>query len=460
MKLPRVHQRDALDWSRDKDAFGLVHEMRLGKTLTTIWHFTDDDDAERILVIAPLSVLKNWQDELTSFGIDSIILTGSIDQRVELATANWHSTRWFLLNKEGVIERGHRTSRNKPKAVLSKVCRLGWDAVVVDESTMLKNPKSLLSQCVCDQLRIRVDRRVILTGLPTPKDWRDLFQQMKFLFGRFCGCSNWWQFQDKFFQQGWSQYDLVPKRGALQTIKEEFHRLCHVRTRKQVGLDKEKVHQPRWLELPPKVRREYDLIDKDWKLAGVRTKFAVVKRQWLSQIPGGRLKGDVTLHHNSKLNELLELVGGEMQGQPMVLWFSYVAEVSAATKLLREKGYRVRSIHGAVPQAHRTLYRKQFQSGKVDYLCILVSSFKYGLNLSRASAALYYSMSDNPEDYYQSMDRILHMDKDGPLLYIYLLCRDTIDEDRYNALREGVASSRQLLRRMGEFAQLRRKVAA
>ena len=53
---------------------------------------------------------------------------------------------------------------------------------------------------------------------------------------------------------------------------------------------------------------------------------------------------------------------------------------------------------------------------------------KFGLNLSHASTAVYFSNGFSREDRIQTEDRIEHTHKKEPLLLIDLVCRNSIDQ--------------------------------
>lgn len=440
-RTPMPHQQQALQWARGKDRLAFFHEMRLGKTLTTIWWLQKVSAAERILVVGPLSTLPSWQEELTAEGEVSTLLLGDSNQRLAAAseTSRSKQRRWFLLNHEATIVRGAKTfgSDPKPRAIPSPVLQLPWNAVVLDESARIRNPKALQSRALCEACT-NVRYKACLSGLPNPTSLLDFFQQMKFLFGSFMGCNNFWAFRDTYFAPDWSGYSWNPKRGVEDKIRRALRELCHFLSRKQVGLANKKVFETRTVHLPQKSREAYDRAEHDFAIEGYQqTNWTLVVRQWLSGICGGRPKHlPKTCHHNAKLNELLELLEGELKGEQVVVWFRHRAELVAVTKKVREAGLRVRCIYGDTPVMLRKMYRRKFVLHKLDVLCLQMQTGKYGIDLSTSNTAIYYSMTDDPEDFAQSMERIEHPKKKAILLYLVLLAADTIDEDRYKALRE------------------------
>lgn len=98
---------------------------------------------------------------------------------------------------------------------------------------------------------------------------------------------------------------------------------------------------------------------------------------------------------------------------------------------------------------------KRFNDGRCLGLTISVQCGKYGLNLSRASTAIYFSNTYNLDDRVQSEERILHTSKqDTPLLYIDLISANTIQADILKVLRKKHAKTQYF---MGDILEETRK---
>ena len=443
MRKPRPHQADVLKRRKNSDRLGLFHEMRLGKTLTTIWWLLAKRDAKKILVSAPLSVLASWEEELSAERQTSVILSGSKVQRAELAMSS--SVQWHLTNPESLTETGHRRSDGKSIAVPSPLCLLPWDAVVIDESTCLKSPTSQLSRVCCDAFS-RVKYRVCLSGLPNPEDPMDFFQQMKFLNGSLLGCSNFYEFREKHFDVDLTGYGWWPNKGTEAAMRSEMDRCSEFLTRKDAGLGNERVREFRTIEIPAKVRKEVERAEKELAVGESETNWPIVARQWALQLLGGRAKDHTEFHHDAKLNELLSLLTGELKREKVVVWFRYTSELQAALDLLSRKGVPCGRIDGAASREERAVSVQKFKKGKLRVLCCQYRAAKYGIDLSASSTNVFFSLVESQEDYFQATERIESLAKSEPLLSIHLIVRDSLDEDIYESLRVKNLQSRMFLR--------------
>lgn len=442
-RVPRAHQHEVLERRKNANRLGLFHEMRLGKTLTTIWWLNAKSDAKKILLSAPLSVLASWEEELSAERQLSVVLSGSKSQRVELAMSG--SARWHLTNPEGLTETGCRRSDGKSIAVPSQLCLLPWDAVVIDESTCLKNPASQISRVCCSAFS-RVKYRACLSGLPNPEDVMDFFQQMKFLYGSLLGTDNYYEFREKHFYCDDTGYGWWPRRGTEAAMRSEMEKSCDFLTRKDAGLGNERVREFRTVEIPNKVRKEIERSEKELAVGDSETNWPIVARSWALQLLGGRSKNHPQFHHDAKLRELIEILTNELRREQVIVWFRYTAELEAALEFLSRKGIPSGRIDGAVSREDRAAYVQKFKKGKLRVMCCQYKAAKYGIDLSTSSTNIFFSLVESQEDYFQASERIESLSKSEPLLSIHLIVRDSLDEDIYESLKVKNLQSRMFLR--------------
>merc|ERR1719220_2916485 len=172
----------------------LAHCMGLGKTLqsVTLTHtvMTQRKVAlQRVMVICPVNVVKNWKDEFDKWlpgdmGLDVTEMSGEKD--------NWGRADrigyWY--NEGGVILIGYDMFRNltnadnkkfkkKQREVFNR-CLLdpGPELVICDEGHLLKNEKSAINKAVN---RITTPRRIILTGTPLQNNLKEYYEMVNFV---------------------------------------------------------------------------------------------------------------------------------------------------------------------------------------------------------------------------------------------------------------------------------------
>lgn len=432
MRRPfRSYQREAFRYTLGRNACALFMEMRLGKTLVAV-RSIDIKGAYPALVVAPYSTLYGWQRELALEGINDVaVLTGTAQQRMQkLNRAIEDGTRWFLLNKEG-----HR--------VIPSIANLSWHTVVLDESTFIKNPQTVVSKFYTKRFE-HVNDRYILTGTPAPEGLLDYYQQLKFLEPSWLSAKNYWDFRQQHFVN--VRYDWRPTKAGATKIHRVLADQCFYMTRKDAGLGGEKIYQRRVVQMPPSIRTAYNTVVKEFVLEGLtgethETIWATSRFVWLRKLCGGFAGDDFVF--DAKINELLYLLLTELKSQQVVIWCNYLHELHAITERLcvRYKG-RVAAIYGGVKQEERTAIIRRIASGELDYVVIQPETAKYGVDLSAASTAVFYSTPPGAETRQQAEDRLIASGKLDSSLIIDLVVENSIDEDIVNGVLEKHASDR------------------
>lgn len=397
-------------------------EMRLGKTLIVIrrcllYKPRNPSMGLRILIIAPSSALPSWELELKKERQrDVVYLLGSRKKRLELLG---EGHRWNLMNKEGWM-------------VVPEIEDEEFDAVVVDESTIIKNIRAGITRFMVYRFE-DVPHRWALSGLPNPEDDMEYWSQIAWVNGGYAfGSDNFYEWRYRWFKQPRYGYGWVPLPGVLNEIHESVGERAFVMTRAQAGMEVPKVYERRWLDLPKRLRRSYDTAEREFVLEyGDRfhksTFHRLVTSTWKRQMCDGFLDG--RLVWKGKIKELLYLLREPLARQSVVIWFAYNPALRKAYRALKKAKISVGTLTGKVRMRDRAKVQRRFQRGRFRVLCAQIKCADRGVDLSRASTAVYFSNSPSCEARIQTEDRIADVDKDETLLYIDLVVRDSVDSD-------------------------------
>lgn len=437
------HQRRALRYAQDRDRIALFMEMRLGKSPVSIRWASDD---RRVLLVAPLSTLLgqlNWHGELVREGITPTMLPNVRRQDRERILRpsrirdgrlkrRW-ATGWFGVNFEAL--------RTQPF-----ILDAPWDAIIIDESTRIRSPRAQVTKLLLARAS-HIPRRAILSGLPNPETPMDYFCQFKFLDGEFMGFDNFWAFKQSLFRQTYPQWNWQPKSGVRQRIKEAVHERAFVLTRKQAGVGSDKVREQRSVPLNAAQKRAIKEIRKEYAIDGTETKWAPVAHLWQQRLAGGFHPITKELLSDAKVRLAEELVMDEFRRQSIVMWFRFNHEIDFFYKWMKKRNrkLRVERVHGNVKDSKqiRGPVQDRFQDGFTRLVLLQIKLGKFGWNLSKSSTAVYYSNSYEFEDRSQSEDRIIHLTKRDPCLYVDLVTVGTPDEAVVDALSDKRITARQ-----------------
>lgn len=410
----------------------LFMQMRLGKTFCILRAFRKQN-VGRILVVTPKSVIGIWCDEFETEKIKNYCWFSSKEWK------KWQKTygkkigmpKWVVMNYECVI----RLTNDE----LSR-----FDVVVVDESVRLKDPQTKTTKFFLQNFQ-NFKQRICLSGEPAPNTPLEYFTQFQFLKGKWMGCDNYWRFRSRYFGSDSSGWNWWPRGSTKQVIQNQIQKDAFVLSRKDAGVAMKKVYQVREVEMPSHVRKEYKRMEKEFVAnlpdgTELETKYVLPQLSYLQQMAGGHLKKQ----HLSdfKIDELVYLLQTELKNEQVLVWSWFTWEIKRIQERLKKELISCSSITGSVPILLRQDYQSSFQSGKLKVLCMQVATGKYGLNLSRASTAIYFSNSLKPDDRNQSEYRIEHNTKKSEtLLYIDIVTKNTVDVGVLNALKRKKANA-------------------
>ena len=388
--------------------------------------------------MTPLSVFVSWEEELLKeeYAYEDInILRGSAEQKY--ATVLNSKATWTIVNFESLLEDNPnynpnlKRGKNSRKRIGGKILRLPWDSITIDESTKIRKPGAEITRHICNDVD-HITYRALLTGLPDPESVLDYFQQFYFLYGSFMSCFDYWMFRRKYFKQ--AGFEWVCHTSQRRKIREEVHKWAFVLTRKRAGIGSKKIYSKRTVEMNSAQKKMYKGVEKDfeyeYKGEVEETKWVPVKYVWMQRISGGFTPDGKKPISDNKLNEIINLLKGDLKNEPTIIWFRYDAEVQYISKKLRSKGFNVGIFTGADKTGDYL-----FKSSRIQILCAQEACGQYGLDWSRSSTSIYYSNYYDGEIRAQSEDRIIHPKKKDPVLYIDLLSEGSLDRHAVEILR-------------------------
>ncbi|CAK8539872.1 unnamed protein product [Lathyrus sativus] len=155
----------------------LADQMGLGKTIQTIGllsHLKSKGLDGPYMIIAPLSTLSNWMNEISRFApsLHAVIYHGSRDQRDEIRRKHMPRT---IGPKFPIVITSYEIAMNDARKFFRAY---QWKYLVVDEGHRLKN-----SQCKLVKMLkyISVENKLLLTGTPLQNNLAELWSLLNFI---------------------------------------------------------------------------------------------------------------------------------------------------------------------------------------------------------------------------------------------------------------------------------------
>ncbi|MGX8177222.1 DEAD/DEAH box helicase [Exiguobacterium artemiae] len=385
----------------------LADEMGLGKTIQAIGYL-ETLPPGRVLIVAPASLLHNWQAELTRFAPARTVhlLTGARKHRLNQIET---------IPADGIFLISYPSLRADMEAHQT----VEYDVVIFDEAQQLKNPAS---QTAVRLRRLRAKRRFALTGTPLENRTDDLWSIFRVIFP-----------------------SLLPDLQTFQTwshdeIKRFIRPFLMRRTKDEVLQDlpkKQIVHH--YTDLGPTQKKLYASYLSKLQLETLRHLDDTKREDRIKLLAGlTRLRQiccDPALFvedytgESTKLERLLTLIEEKLAAGHRILIFSQYTKMLAR---IRERLAARQRAHflltGETPIEDRVALCDRFNAGEVDLFLISLKAGGTGLNLATADTVILYDSWWNPAVEQQAADRAHRLGQQSPVEVIKLLMTGTIEE--------------------------------
>jgi SNF2 family DNA or RNA helicase len=356
-----------------------------------------------VLVIAPTSVLGNWQKELERFAPDLQVGLHYGSNRAKGDT--------FLPALEGkdVVLTSYALAHLDEDELAS----YKWSSIVLDEAQNIKNSQTKQSRAI---RHLDAYHKIALTGTPMENRLSELWAIFDFLNPGYLG--NLPQFQRRFVAPIEKDRDEA-KIQQLQRLIGPFL-LRRTKQDPDVALNlPDKQEQKEYCPLTVEQASLYEQLVQDTlaniqQLSGIQRRgFILLMLNKLKQIcnhPALYLKEaeptDIT-DRSMKIQKLLDVMENIRDRDESCLIFTqYIRMGDMMKKLLEEQtGEPVLFLNGSVRKTDRDAMIEQFQSGRYKIFILSLKAGGTGLNLTAANHVIHYDRWWNPAVENQATDR-------------------------------------------------------
>ena len=408
---PHQYQKDAVQFLYENKNALLFADMGTGKTsiVLSLLHSLFAICEFRIakaLIIAPLRVCQlTWPMEIAKWDFSKHFSHTFLHGKNKKNIAVQHDI--YLMNYEGIAWLVEYL-RNNP---------CPFDIVVFDEISKLKDPTTKRFKAL-KKILPYFNRRIGLTGTPSPNSYMDLFSLMYSIdegksIGKFIT-----QYRDKFFDKSYNGFTYTLKSHATKVIDKLIApHVFRIESSNPVPITYTDIN----IFLPKFIMDGYKVLEKEFFLKFDKTVIkgvnAAVLLNKLRQYVGGAVyteDRDVKLIHNYKLLTLDKIAG------PSIVAYAYQHE------LVRLKQSYPDAVDFAVGNQNETI--SQWNKGKISKLLIQPASMAHGLNLQFGGATLvWFTLPWSLEQYLQANARIWRQGQREPVEIYHLMVDNTID---------------------------------
>ncbi len=421
----RPYQKAGYDWLQflNTYSFGgcLADDMGLGKTvqtLTLLQKEKEKDNGSTNLLVMPTSLVYNWEMEARKFTPKLKILNYTGTARVK--DFERFARYDIVLTSYGITR--------VDSEILSQFY---FNYIILDESQAIKNPDSIVSQCV-RQLKSR--RKLILTGTPIENSTMDLWAQMSFVNPGLLGTQ-------RFFKEHY----LIPiekkkdqeKTARLNALIKPF---MLRREKSQVAKDlPEKIENVKYCELAPDQKEFYEKEKNAYRskilevieTEGVQKSHMILLQGLtrLRQIANHPKLVDPDYQGGSgKFEDVTYMITNALGKNHKILIFSqFVKHLKLIEEYLNQQQIPYAYLDGSVKDRQSEVEKFQ-QNKEIRLFLISLKAGGLGLNLTEADYVFLLDPWWNPAVEAQAVDRAHRMGQRNTVFSYKFITRDTVEE--------------------------------
>lgn len=473
---PRPYQRAIVENLWQEEALALFLEQGLGKTKVVLDQAAFqylNNGCNGLVVVSKILAVENWYkveiEKHLNVPFEKHLYTAGARKKVPTV---WHPTQALrlLMVNDGQLRTKHGLAAVERFIDNHKV------GMVIDESTLIKNPSAKLTKAAI-KLGKKAAYRRILSGTPDPQGPQDYYSQYRFLDPNILVTPSFTAYKNMYCKQK----ILFINGREIRTPTREFNPGMRELFEKKVGKNTVRLRKDEVLpDLPPKqyqkivyslpteVQREYNRLAEEFfaelvvernpdEKASVTALVAVARITRLHQLACGHIvadDGSLRRVDGGRYDVLKELLDGRPEQSKTIIWCHYRDNIDELEERLGAdfgKDSVVR-IYGGIKASDRTFALEAFQEGEARFLLANPAAAGWALTLTCADAAIYYSNSYNFEHRAQSEDRIHRIGQTAnKVMYYDIVADGTVDERILDVLKSKKDFSETIMRGLNEW---------
>lgn len=427
----REYQKTGFRWLKSLAAYGLggilADDMGLGKTLQVITFILSEITEESVpsLVVAPTSLVYNWQEEVKKFApqLRTLVIAGTpVERKILLERcmdADLVITSYGHLKRDINIYHGHRF----------KYC-------IIDEAQHIKNPATIGAKTV---KAIKAKSYFAMTGTPVENALTELWSLFDFLMPGYLHGHT--RFKSSYETPIVRNQDTRALRDLSRHIRPFILRRMKQDVLKELP---DKIESSMVNRMTPEQSKLYAahlaqaqkefqsvLEEGGFEKSQIRILALLTRLRQLCCHPALFLEG--YKGGSGKLEMLMELIQDATDSGHRILLFSqFTGMLKLIEDELRQAGMTYFYLDGSTKAEERMRMVNAFNGGENQIFLISLKAGGTGLNLTGADMVIHYDPWWNPAVEDQATDRAYRIGQNKSVQVIRLITHGTIEERIYS----------------------------
>ncbi|MFV5377288.1 DEAD/DEAH box helicase [Acinetobacter calcoaceticus] len=419
----------------------LADDMGLGKTLQLlcfIGEYLENAKTKKpVLVVAPVSLLENWEAEANRFFSNRFpkILSLYGDKLKERKIPK-HLISSQLRDDHGITNLLEKDWRGNADIILTtyetmrdlefSLAREDWSIMICDEAQKIKVPTAMVTKAAKAQ---KADFKIACTGTPVENSLNDLWCLFDFIQENLLGPLN--QFGKTYRKSienpdGSDEAVLLKLRETIapQVLRRMKHDVADLPAKVEVGSCKD-------IEISLLQRQLYvDVVNRFKKLSAEGNQGAMLtslhSMRMICAHPLQFYPG-TTLNDSPKINWLISTLETIKQKNEKVIIFTEFRDIQVFLKrLLMERfGLNITTVNGDSNTSSKkgltrqNLIDKFQEKSGFNIIILSTTAVGFGVNIQRANHVIHYTRSWNPAKEDQATDRAYRIGQDKEVFVYY-----------------------------------------
>ena len=423
-QMLRDYQKYGYQWLRTLSDYGfggiLADDMGLGKTLQVLTLLDESKvDGEVSIVVAPASLILNWEDEVKKFAsnLQVVCVYGTALERQKIVKR--YADYDLLITSYDYIRRDAHLYEG-----------ITFNYIVLDEAQYIKNQKTKSAHSVKELVG---KHRLALTGTPIENSLAELWSIFDFLMPGYL-------FPYAHFSRDYERPIVKEKDETKQLALKKMLSPFILRRLKQEVLK----------ELPDKIETnlpiEFSAEEKKLYLANL----SQVNKELQSKLEMDQASAIVILamltrlrqicceprvlyenidHWSSKIEACMELVLRLREnGKKILLFSSFTSVLDLISEALKTENVSHYLLTGATDKVKRRELVSKFQEDDTSVFLISLKAGGTGLNLTAAEVVIHFDPWWNMSAQNQATDRAHRIGQENTVQVFKLIMKDSIEE--------------------------------
>jgi SNF2 family DNA or RNA helicase len=414
----------------------LFMEMGTGKSRTAIeLALLRRENIDQVVWFCPVSLKQTVRQEIrkhTDCGDADINIFGEKTSERNLPACFWH-----------VVGIESMSASNRVVCTVNKLIT-ERTLVIVDESSYIKGHNASRTRRLT-HIAERARYRLILTGTPISQGVVDLFAQMRFLSPKILGYRSFYSFAANHLEYHEKFKGMIVRSHNTEYLAAKIQPYVYQVTKDECLDLPDKLYERRYFDMSREQRGWYETAKdellrecelEDWSSIAIFRLFGALQQIvcgfWNKKTGEGA--GFIEMRHRRD-EMLLDTVTSIPPQEKVIIWAKYLHDIEQITAVLTETfgAESVAPFHGKLNERQRAAQVERFR-GPARFFLATPSSGGHGLTLNEAHYVVFYNNGFKFSERIQAEDRCHRIGQEHRVVYIDLVCDESIDERIMQAL--------------------------